>query len=55
MEFPKWEVSGDLFEGCNCQMDYPCHFSFRQQQTEAVCQATWAFHIEGIEGGLGEA
>ena len=46
MEFPKWEVTGDLFEGCNCQMICPCHFSFKQRQTELVCQATWAFHIE---------
>ena len=46
MEFPKWEVAGDLFEGCNCQMICPCHFSFKQRQTETMCQATWAFHIE---------
>ena len=51
MDFPKWEVAGDLFEGCNCQMICPCHFSFKQRQTELVCQATWAFHIE--EGSWG--
>ena len=51
MDFPRWEVSGDLFEGCNCQMICPCHFSFKQRQTELECQATWAFHIE--EGSWG--
>ena len=52
MEFPKWEAAGDLFEGCNCQMICPCHFSFKQRQTELVCQATWAFHFE--QGSWGE-
>ena len=53
MDSPKWEVAGDLFEGCNCQMICPCHFSFKQKQTEVVCQATWAFHIEqGSWGGV---
>ena len=46
MDFPKWELAGDLFEGCNCQMICPCHFSFKQRQTEIVCQATWAFHVD---------
>ena len=46
MDFPKWELAGDIFEGCNCQMICPCHFSFKQRQTELVCQATWAFHVE---------
>ena len=52
MDFPKWEVAGDLFEGCNCQMICPCHFSFKQRQTELVCQATWAVHVE--QGAMGE-
>lgn len=56
MDFPKWELAGDIFEGCNCQMICPCHFSFKQRQTELVCQATWAFHLEnGSWGSLGLA
>ena len=48
-----WQLEGDLFEGCNCQLMCPCHVSFKNRQTEDVCQAMWAAHVEkGTWGDL---
>lgn len=54
MQNEQWWATGDLFEGCNCELLCPCHISFRQRPTYATCDAVWAVHIqEGQYGTIG--
>lgn len=46
MQNEQWWATGDLFEGCNCELLCPCHVSFRQKPTHGRCEAVWAVHIE---------
>jgi len=50
---PKWTASGDLFEGCNCNLICPCHIAFRQNSTNGNCDGAWGIHVEkGIYGSI---
>ena len=35
-----WQVEGELFEGCNCNLLCPCHATFRQPPTNGWCDRT---------------
>jgi len=45
-----WQISGDYFENCNCEVVCPCVFStkpFAQEKpTQGFCEVAMAFHVE---------
>jgi hypothetical protein len=45
-----WQLSGDYFENCNCDVVCPCLFSTQPQltaqPTQGVCDIAFGFHIE---------
>ncbi len=53
MTAPDWTASGDLFEGCNCDLICPCHIAFRQNSTNGNCDGAWGIHIDtGVYGSI---
>lgn len=52
-----WQISGDYFENCNCNVVCPCLISvappLTSTPTQGVCDIAWIFHIEnGSYGDL---
>ena len=47
---PKWELSGDYFENCNCNVVCPCLVSpgapLTARPSEGVCDVALVFHID---------
>ncbi len=41
-----WQISGLLFENCNCNLLCPGHVSFKQPCTNDRCQGHWAIHVD---------
>ena len=52
----RWQISGDYFENCNCDVVCPCEVSplgfMQAQPTQGVCDVFLAFHID--EGRYGD-
>ena len=49
-DIPKWNVSGDWFDVCSC--DVPCPCIFAQAPTNGECEGVLAYHIrKGRYGG----
>jgi len=46
----KWELSGDYFENCNCNVVCPCLVSagapLTARPSQGVCDVVLAFHID---------
>lgn len=46
---PRWRISGEFFENCNCAVVCPCLFStnhpFTSKPTEGFCDLAYACHI----------
>ncbi len=50
-DIPRWHVSGDWFDVCNCTVPCPC--TFAQAPTEGECEGILAWHIrEGTYGDV---
>lgn len=53
---PRWSISGEYFENCNCAVVCPCLFSTQApltaQPTEGACEVAFAFHLD--RGTFGE-
>jgi hypothetical protein len=52
-----WQISGDYFENCNCDVVCPCLFSpnpvLTSKPTAGACEVPIAFHIDrGTFGGM---
>ena len=47
---PRWQINGDYFENCNCDVACPCLFSsgppLSAQPTQGACEVAMAFHID---------
>ena len=47
---PRWEISGDYFENCNCDVVCPCEVSpggpLTARPDQGVCDVLLAFHID---------
>ena len=47
---PKWQLSGDYFENCNCSVVCPCLVStaapLTSKPTQDVCDVALIFHID---------
>jgi hypothetical protein len=47
---PRWQISGEYFENCNCDVVCPCLFSPNPQLTSAptqgACEVGFGFHID---------
>src|SRR6266852_6238918 len=45
----RWQITGDYFENCNCNVVCPCTISPNQpltsRPTEGACEVAFAFHI----------
>jgi hypothetical protein len=45
----RWQISGDYFENCNCNVVCPCAISpnrpMTSMPTEGACEVAFAFHI----------
>jgi len=41
-----WQISGLVFENCNCNLLCPGHVSFKQPCTNERCQGHWAIHAD---------
>jgi hypothetical protein len=50
VQIPKWQVSGDWFDVCNCNIPCPCIFA--QAPTYGECEGVLAYHIN--KGNYGE-
>ncbi len=53
----RWQISGDYFENCNCDVVCPCVFSagpvLTGKPTNGLCEVALAFHIDqGSYGGV---
>ncbi len=52
----RWQIEGDYFENCNCDIVCPCLFSagapMTAQPTAGACEVPFAFHIE--RGSFGD-
>ena len=50
MAAPKWQLSGEYFENCNCDVVCPCLFSpnpqLTSQPTQGACELALAFHVD---------
>jgi hypothetical protein len=46
----QWQLTGDYFENCNCDVVCPCLFSprpaFTSTPTQGACEIAFAFHID---------
>src|SRR5260221_196346 len=46
----QWQLSGDYFENCNCDIVCPCLFSalpqLTAQPTSGACEVAIGFHVE---------
>ncbi len=56
-EGPRWQLDGDYFENCSCDVICPCLFSaeapLTAKPTAGHCEVTLAFHIDsGSYGGV---
>jgi hypothetical protein len=53
----RWQLEGDYFENCNCDIVCPCLFSagapMTAKPTAGACEVPFAFHIE--RGSFGDA
>jgi hypothetical protein len=53
----RWQLAGDYFENCNCDVVCPCLFSPGQQMTatptQGACEVAFGFHIN--QGRYGNA
>ena len=53
---PKWQLSGDYFENCNCSVVCPCLVStaapLTSKPTQGVCDVALIFHID--KGNYGD-
>ena len=51
-----WQLSGEYFENCNCDVVCPCLFSpapqMTAQPTQGACEVAFAFHVD--RGGYGD-
>ena len=51
-----WQISGDYFENCNCDVVCPCLMSPNQpltsKPTRGACEVAFGFHID--QGGYGD-
>lgn len=47
---PAWQISGDYFENCNCDVVCPCLFSpappLSSKPTAGACEVAFGFHID---------
>ncbi len=50
MDIPKWSVSGDWFDVCNCNIPCPC--TFAQTPSYGNCEGVMVYHIK--KGQYGE-
>src|SRR3990172_7330556 len=52
----RWQIAGDYFENCNCEVACPCIFSpsppFTAKPTAGACEVGIAFHID--RGSFGD-
>ncbi len=52
----RWQIEGDYFENCNCDIVCPCLFSagapLTAQPTAGACEVPFAFHME--RGSFGD-
>ena len=52
----RWQLAGDYFENCNCDVVCPCLFSpspqFSAKPTAGACEVAFAFHLE--RGSFGD-
>ncbi len=53
----RWQIAGDYFENCNCNVVCPCLFSsnapLTSQPTGGACEVVFGFHIDqGTYGGV---
>ena len=52
----RWQIVGDYFENCNCDVVCPCVFSpgplFTARPTNGFCEVAFAFHVD--QGRYGE-
>jgi len=52
----RWQIRGDYFENCNCEVVCPCVFStkpvFQEKPSQGFCEVALAFHVE--QGQYGE-
>lgn len=46
----RWQITGDYFENCNCDVVCPCLFSplapFTAKPTQGACEVAFGFHID---------
>src|SRR6266852_6079543 len=46
----RWQIAGDYFENCNCDVVCPCLFSpappMTSKPTAGACEVAFGFHIE---------
>jgi hypothetical protein len=51
----RWQIAGDYFENCNCDVVCPCLFSpnapLTSKPTEGACELAFGFHVD--RGGYG--
>src|SRR5205809_335678 len=52
----RWQIAGDYFENCNCDVVCPCLFSpnapLTSKPTAGACEVAFSFHIDqGSYGG----
>jgi hypothetical protein len=52
----RWQLTGDYFENCNCDVVCPCLFSpqapFTARPTQGACEVAFGFHVD--RGRYGE-
>src|SRR5258708_17205202 len=53
----RWQIAGDYFENCNCNVVCPCLFSpnapLTSKPTAGACEVAFGFHVErGDYGGV---
>lgn len=51
MDIPSWQVRGDWFDVCSCNIPCPCEFA--QAPTDNFCEGVLAYHV--TEGRYGDA
>src|SRR5712691_2531946 len=46
----RWQIAGDYFENCNCNVVCPCLFSpnapLTSKPTAGACEVAFAFHVD---------
>ena len=53
----RWQIAGDYFENCNCNVVCPCLFSpnapLTSKPTVGACEVAFGFHVDrGDYGGV---